>query len=147
MVKNLPTNANARDTGLIPDLGRPHMPRSNWPCVPPLLSLCSRTQELQQEKPLQWEAHTLQLQKSPRSNKDPAQPKINKIIWNFFLKKDPTYHNKLFYMCVCVCVCVYFLALPSRVSLPVTEPRPWQGKPQILTTRPLGNSPQIKFFF
>ena len=43
-------------------------------------------------------------------------------------------------------MCVYFLALPGRVSLPVTEPRPWQGKPQILTTRPSGNSPQIKFF-
>ena len=37
--KNLP--ANSRDTGLIPDLGRFHMPWSNYACVPQLLSLCS----------------------------------------------------------------------------------------------------------
>ena len=64
MVKNLP--ANAEDTGSTPDLGRSHMPRSNESCMPQLLGLCSRAQELkllratrpractlQQEKPLQ----------------------------------------------------------------------------------------------
>ena len=32
------------------------------------------------QSPLQWEAFKLQLEKNPHSNKDPAQPKINKII-------------------------------------------------------------------
>ena len=32
---------------------------------------------LQQEKPLQWEVLTLQLEKSPSSSEDSAQPKIN----------------------------------------------------------------------
>ena len=45
MVKNLP--ANAGDTGSVLDLGRSHMPRSNWTCAPQLLSLCSRVQEPQ----------------------------------------------------------------------------------------------------
>ena len=39
VVKNLPTNAG--DTGLIPGLGRSHMPRSNQARAPQLLSLCS----------------------------------------------------------------------------------------------------------
>ena len=56
-----------------------------------LLSLCSSSQDSQllkplhpwalapqQEKPLEWEAHAPQLVKSPPSNKDPMQPKINK---------------------------------------------------------------------
>ena len=38
-----------------------------------------RTCAQQQEKPLQWEARIPQPEKSPRSNKDPVQPKI-KII-------------------------------------------------------------------
>ena len=53
----------------------------------------------QQEKPLQWKAraqlkmspNSSQLQKSPRSNKDPTQPKISKI-WerkNVHLSKNP----------------------------------------------------------
>ena len=37
MVENLP--ANARDTGSSPDLGRSHMPWSNWAREPQLLSL------------------------------------------------------------------------------------------------------------
>ena len=45
VIKNLP--ANARDTGLIPDLGRSYMPWSNQACVPQLISLCSRAQEPQ----------------------------------------------------------------------------------------------------
>ena len=48
MVENLP--ANAGDTGSNPDLGRSHMPRSNWAREPQLLSLrvwslCSATRE------------------------------------------------------------------------------------------------------
>ena len=65
-----------------------------WVCVleawkPKLLKpKHPRARALQQEKPLQWEAFTLQLQsnpssqqlgKSPPSNEDSAQPKINKI--------------------------------------------------------------------
>ena len=38
-----------------------------------------RARAQQQEKPPQWEACTLQLEKSPWSNEDPAQPK-NKLI-------------------------------------------------------------------
>ena len=47
---------NARDTGLIPGLGRSHMWWSNKACVPQLLNLCSRARAFQQEKLLQWEA-------------------------------------------------------------------------------------------
>ena len=48
VVENLP--ANARDTGLSPDLGRSHMPRNSWAREPQLLSLrvwslCSATRE------------------------------------------------------------------------------------------------------
>ena len=43
VVKNLP--ANAGDMGLIPDLRKSHMLRSNLACAPQLLSLCSRVQE------------------------------------------------------------------------------------------------------
>ena len=45
VVKNPP--ANARDTGLIPDLGRSPMLWSNKACAPQPLSLCSRTWEPQ----------------------------------------------------------------------------------------------------
>ena len=47
------------------------------PQLPQLLSLCSRTQEPQQEKPPRWEACTLQLQKGLNSNEGPTQPKLN----------------------------------------------------------------------
>ena len=96
--------ANAGDIGLIPNLGRCHMPwrkqvcdhnywtyalepesRNYWAHMPLLLkAVCLRDRALQQERPLQWEAcapqpeHcpcSLQLEKSPPSNKDPAQPK------------------------------------------------------------------------
>ena len=48
MVENAP--ANSGDTGSSPDLGRAHMPRSNWAREPLLLSLrvwslCSATRE------------------------------------------------------------------------------------------------------
>ena len=43
-------------------------------------SLCPRAHAPQQEKLLQWEVCVLQLEKSACSNKDTAQPKINKII-------------------------------------------------------------------
>ena len=47
---------------------------------------------LRQEKSSQWEAHAPQLEKSLWSNKDPAQPKINKIslkkwVYIFFKKQ------------------------------------------------------------
>ena len=77
MDKNLP--ANARDIGLLPALGRLHMPQNNYPCATTtepaccwacesqLLSLYAATTEayepracaLQQEKPLQSEAQNL----------------------------------------------------------------------------------------
>ena len=68
VVKNLPVNAG--DTTLIPDPGRSHIPRNNQAHIPQLLSLCPRAHTpqllkpthpgahaLQQDKPLQWEAH------------------------------------------------------------------------------------------
>ena len=82
MVKNLP--ANAGDTGSVPGLGRSHLPRGSSACAPQLLKPVHPTARAPQEKPLQWEAtHTsksrprsLQLEKSPCSHEDPAQPKI-----------------------------------------------------------------------
>ena len=50
-VKNLP--ADAGYMGLIPGLGRFHMPQSNQVCEPQLLSPHSRAHALQQEKPPQ----------------------------------------------------------------------------------------------
>ena len=80
--------ANAGDTGSMPGPGRFHMPLSNK-------ALCATATEtrpptgyaLQQEKPPQHVACTLQLESSPRlpqlektlcNNKDPAQLKLNK---------------------------------------------------------------------
>ena len=71
VVENLP--ANAGDTGSSPGLGRSHMPWSNWAHAPQLLSprattteaCMPRAQALQQEKPPQWEAHTLQPRVAP----------------------------------------------------------------------------------
>ena len=51
VVQDLPDNAG--DTGLIPGLGRFHMPRGNLAHEPQLLNPCSRASELQQEKPPQ----------------------------------------------------------------------------------------------
>ena len=82
MVKNPP--ANAGDMGSSPGPGRSHMPQSSEAHAPQLLSLRSRACEpqllslsatttearaprahaLQQEKPPQWEARTLQLEKA-----------------------------------------------------------------------------------
>ena len=84
MVKKPPVKAG--DTGLIPGLGRSHMPQDNQGHVPQLLSRCSRAREPQllgphtaasevcmpkgrapqQEKPLQWEACAPLLESSPR---------------------------------------------------------------------------------
>ena len=83
VVKNLP--ANAGDTGLSLGPGRSHMLQSNKARAPQLLSLRSRAHEPQllslwatttearvprarapqQEKPPQWEAHTLQQRVAP----------------------------------------------------------------------------------
>ena len=89
VVKGLP--ANAGDTGSIPDPGGSYMAQSDWTCAleppslncwvhgPQLLKLSGpRACVLQLEKTPQWEALALQLEKSPCSNKDQAQPKINK---------------------------------------------------------------------
>ena len=65
VVKNLP--ANAGDTGSIPGLGKYHMLQGNIARVPQLLSLRSRADAPQLEKPPQREAHTLQLESSPGS--------------------------------------------------------------------------------
>ena len=92
MVKN--PRANAGDMGSIPDPKRSHMPRGNQARTPQVLNLfleswspncwaqvlqlvCSRAGALQQEKPLQWEAHTPQLESSPlltAARKKPMQP-------------------------------------------------------------------------
>ena len=91
VVKDPPTNTG--DMGSIPGLGRSHMSRSHEASAPQLLKLCSRAQELQllrptcpwasalqQKRPLKWEVHAPQLEKSLCSNNDPAQPKINTLI-------------------------------------------------------------------
>ena len=104
MVKNSP--ADAGGMGSIPSPESSHIRQSNYACAPQLLSLCSRAQKPQplnphtaateahipgayapqQGKPPQWETHasqlegspcSVQLEKSPRSSKDPAQSKIN----------------------------------------------------------------------
>ena len=67
MGKNLP--ANAGDMGLIPGPGRFHMPRNNPAHMSKLLSLHSRAQEPQQEKPPQLESHALQLEKACATTK------------------------------------------------------------------------------
>ena len=63
MIESLP--ANAEDMGSITGPGRSHMPWGNEAREPQLLSLSSIAWELQQEKPLQWEACALQLESSP----------------------------------------------------------------------------------
>ena len=75
MDKNLP--ANAGDMGSIPGLGRFHMPRGNkahalepmsctyWAQVKPTEAQPPRACALQQEKPLQREAHPLQGRGAP----------------------------------------------------------------------------------
>ena len=78
-------------TGSVPGLGRLYMPQSKQGHAPQLLSLCcNRACTPQHEKPPPWEARTVQLkssrrppqlEKSPHSNEDPEQPKINKIIF------------------------------------------------------------------
>ena len=61
-----------------------------------LKTVCSRAHALQQEKPLQWEAHALQLESSPDStqleenshrNKDSAQPKVQGKKWHVLAQK------------------------------------------------------------
>ena len=70
VVKNPP--ANVGDMGSIPGPGRFHMLRSNWACVPQLLSPCAAAAEAHmprarapQEKPPQWEAHAPQQRVAP----------------------------------------------------------------------------------
>ena len=87
VVENSP--ANAGDTGSMLDPGRSHMLWSNLVCVAQLQSLCSRAWEPKLLSPRPQNPcsaireatevrnpHT-QLESSPRSNKDPAQPESN----------------------------------------------------------------------
>ena len=55
IVKNLP--ANARDIRLIPSPGRFHIPQSSQAQASQWVSPHSRAHALQQEEPVQWEAH------------------------------------------------------------------------------------------
>ena len=102
MDRSLPVNSG--DIGLIPGLGRFHVPQGNKVCVPQLLSPCSGALEPnywahvlqllkpehlepmlpQQEKPPQWEARALQQSVAPTccnqrksvcSDEDLPQPK------------------------------------------------------------------------
>ena len=71
VVKNPPVKAG--DMGPSTGSGRSHMPRSNEPHMPQLLSLCATTTEAhtprarapQQEKPPQWEARAPQRRVAP----------------------------------------------------------------------------------
>ena len=83
VVKNLPVNRG--DIGFIPAPGRLHMQASNWAREPQLLMpTLLQAHALQQEKPLQWEVCSLQLESSPyllqlekaHTATDTAQPKI-----------------------------------------------------------------------
>ena len=82
MVKNPP--ANVRDTGSVLSLGRSHMLQSSQAHEPQLLSLCSTAREDTAMRgsgtATKSSLHSPQLEKSPSSNKDPAQPEINKSI-------------------------------------------------------------------
>ena len=93
MVKNLP--ANAGDMGLSPGLGRSHMPRSSWARAPQLLSLCSvaldpqllslcaTTTEVRVPRARAPQRRIAPARRNSRkpasSNKDPVQPKKNKL--------------------------------------------------------------------
>ena len=61
VVKNPP--ANAGDTGSVAALGKFHTPWDNKAHEPQLLSLCSREQDLQPQKPTQHRACVLQQEK------------------------------------------------------------------------------------
>ena len=128
VVKNLP--ANTGDTDYIPNPGSCHMPRKRKIHVPQLLSLCS-IQELKLLSPratsteahspkspcsttreatavrswcttLERNPHSPQLEKSPRSNEDPVQSKINKTC---IKKKRNTYlcQESLSFMTLLTC--------------------------------------------
>ena len=94
VIKNLPVNTG--DMGLVPDLGRSHVPWSTKAHAPPIWSLCSGVQELQLLKPTTLQLFSAtreatavrslrtptrqqplsqQLEKSPGSSKDRMQPK------------------------------------------------------------------------
>ena len=101
VVKNLPVNAGGHRfhpwSGKIPQLERLS------PCATLLKLKCPTARVPQQEKPLQWKAFTLQLEntrcllqleKSPHSNEDPAQPKINKYT-KLFLKRTTQRNFKI----------------------------------------------------
>ena len=80
MVKNL--LGNAGDTGLIPGLGRFHIPRSNEACVPQPLSPGSAAGEATAMRSLHIATREQPLlaatKEKPVQFEHPAQPKINK---------------------------------------------------------------------
>ena len=104
-------SAKVGDMGSIPGRRRSHMSGSNQVCAPQLLSLCSRVRGLQLLSPRAATTEACvpqslrstagettavrsrwpqpdnspclpQLESCPRSNKDPAQPKISKLFYN-----------------------------------------------------------------
>ena len=91
MVRNLPTHA--RDTGLIPGLGRFHTLWSNWTCSPRLLKpMLSRDCAPQQEKSPRWVAHPPQLEISlylPYLDKACTQHQSSKAARSYFLNCVP----------------------------------------------------------
>jgi len=86
---------------------------------------------------------------------------VNKDV-DYLSKKKKNYYMFRRYVCVCMCVCVCINGIllctlfcnffwphcaACSISVPWSriEPRPWQWKPRILTTRPTGNSLQLVF--
>ena len=94
VVKNTP--ANSRDVGSVPGMG-PHM---QWATkqAPGSLRLCSATREATAMRSPHTETRVAPLtatreNRSPHSNEDPVQPKINKS----FLKKQKMSHRDIMY--------------------------------------------------
>ena len=94
MYKNLPTNAG--DTCSIPGLGGLHVPFSLGQLNPHATTAeasCPTAHAPQQERPLQWEASTPQLESSPhKSDKDLAESKVKQIKLN---NRNPPVMSKL----------------------------------------------------
>ena len=65
------------------------------------------------EKPPQWESHSPQLEKSPCSNKDPAEPKLNrpKIYYKDTLQNI---HQRIIYSLKRENICLFNLSSPTR---------------------------------
>ena len=137
--------SNARDTGLIPGRGRPHMLWGNRVHASQLLRphsgghepqlpkpVCPGARALQQEKPPKWEASAMQLESSPcspqlemltRSNEDPAQPKINykEMVWWVIKKLNVglAFDSAIpyIYVCIYIYICIYtHIHTPQKIA-------------------------------